>query len=105
MPKRPRSKALAAIHEIAADLHKAGGLDRSTMRKFDVLCLTPIEAMSPRKIRALRTREKASQTVFAAYLNVTPGLVSKWERGEKHPQGASLKLLTLVEKKGLELVA
>jgi putative transcriptional regulator len=32
-------------------------------------------------------------------------LVSKWERGEKHPQGASLKLLSLVEKKGLEAVA
>ena len=46
-------------------------------------------------------REKASQSVFAAYLNVTPGLVSQWERGEKHPQGASLKLLSLVAKKGL----
>ena len=50
-------------------------------------------------------REKASQSVFAAYLNVTPGLVSQWERGEKHPQGASLKLLSLVAKKGLEIVA
>jgi putative transcriptional regulator len=29
----------------------------------------------------------------------------QWERGEKKPQGASLKLLTLVEKKGLEWVA
>jgi putative transcriptional regulator len=61
--------------------------------------------MSPRKIRALRTREKASQTVFAAYLNVTPGLISKWERGEKRPQGASRKLLSLVDKKGLDVVA
>ncbi len=43
--------------------------------------------------------------MFAAYLNVTPSLVSKWERGEKHPQGASLKLLSLVEKKGLGIVA
>ncbi len=56
--------------------------------------------MAPERIRALRTREKASQAVFAAYLNVTPSLVSKWERGEKHPQGASLNLLSLVEKKG-----
>ena len=76
-----------------------GGMDKKTMRKFDALCLTP------KKIRALRAREKASQTVFAAYLNVTPSLVSKWERGEKHPQGASLKLLSLVAKKGLEIVA
>jgi putative transcriptional regulator len=96
---------MAAIHETASDLRKVGGLDQKTMRKFDALCLTPIQAMTPRKIRALRTREKASQTVFAAYLNVTPSLVSKWERGEKHPRGASLKLLSLVAKKGLEVVA
>jgi putative transcriptional regulator len=43
--------------------------------------------------------------VFAAYLNVTPSLISKWERGEKNPQGTSLKLLSLVEKKGLEVIA
>ena len=46
-----------------------------------------------------------SQAVFASYLNITVGLVSKWERGEKHPQGPSLKLLTLVQKKGLEAIA
>jgi putative transcriptional regulator len=105
MPRKYRSNAMAAIHETAADLHRVGGMDHKTMRKFDALCLTPIQKMTPEKIRALRVREKASQTVFAAYLNVTPGLVSKWERGEKHPQGASLKLLSLVEKKGLEVVA
>lgn len=105
MTKRYRSKLLASVHETASDLHRTGGIDRRSMRRFDALCLTPIGEMSPKKIKALRTREKASQTVFAAYLNVTPGLVSKWERGEKHPQGASLKLLTLVEKNGLDVVA
>jgi putative transcriptional regulator len=105
MPKQFRSDVMESIHEAAADLYEVGGIDRKTMRKFDVLCLTPIQKMTPKKIRALRTREKASQTVFAAYLNVTPSLVSKWERGEKHPQGASLKLLSLVEKKGLEVIA
>jgi len=105
MIKKYRSSVMEAIHETAEDLHKVGGVDKTTMRKFDALCLTPIQAMTPDAIRALRTREKASQTVFAAYLNVTPSLVSKWERGEKHPQGASLKLLSLVEKKGLEVVA
>ena len=105
MPRKARSEAMAVIHETAVDLHQVGGIDQKTMRKFDALCLTPIEDMTPTKIRALRTREHASQTVFAAYLNVTPSLVSKWERGEKRPQGASLKLLSLVAKKGLEVVA
>jgi len=105
MPKKYRSEVMASIHETAADLYRARGIEKKTMREFDALCLTPIQPMTPTKIRALRTREKTSQTVFAAYLNVTPSLVSKWERGEKHPQGASLKLLSLVDKKGLKIVA
>jgi putative transcriptional regulator len=105
MLKKYRSDVMSAIHETATDLYSVGGIDRKTMRKFDILCLTQIQAMTPKKIRALRTREKASQAVFAAYLNVTPSLVSKWERGEKNPQGPSLKLLSLVEKKGLETIA
>ena len=36
--------------------------------------------------------------MFARYLIVTIGLVSQWERGEKHPQGPSLKPLSLVAK-------
>jgi putative transcriptional regulator len=96
---------MASVHETASDFYRDGSLGKKTMREFDVLCLTPVQQMTPAKIRALRAREKTSQTVFAAYLNVTASLVSKWERGEKHPQGASLKLLSLVEKKGLEIVA
>jgi putative transcriptional regulator len=104
MPKY-RNKMMASIHEGVSDLYHVGGVDKQTMREFDALCLTPVLEMTPERIRALREREQTSQTVFAAYLNVTPGLVSKWERGEKRPQGASLKLLSLVEKKGLAIVA
>ena len=35
----------------------------------------------------------------------TAGLISQWERGEKRPQGASLKMLALVAKNGLQAVA
>ena len=105
MATKYKSKLMEAIHETATGFRKTGTMNKITMREFDVLCLTPIQKMTPRKIRALRTREKTSQTVFAAYLNVTPSLVTKWERGEKKPQGASLKLLSLVEKKGLEILA
>ena len=74
---------------------------KRTMKAFDEMCLTPVEEMTPEKVRALRLRENASQAVFARHLNVTAGLVSQWERGEKRPRGASLKLLTLVAKNGL----
>jgi putative transcriptional regulator len=75
------------------------------MKEFDAICLTAVEPLSPDRIRAIRLRENASQAVFARHLNVTTGLVSQWERGEKRPRGASLKLLTLVDKKGLQAVA
>jgi putative transcriptional regulator len=105
MKKRYRSPILASVHETAEGLHAAGVLGKRTMREFDDLCLTPVEPLKPKEIRALRLREGASQAVFARYLNVTTGLVSQWERGEKHPQGASLKLLALVAKNGLAAVA
>lgn len=103
--KRYKSEVLASVHEAASDLAKAGYVDKATMRAFDVGCLTNVEALTPAEIKAIRQRERVSQAVFAAYLHVTTGLVSKWERGEKKPQGASLKLLNLVRKKGLDVVA
>ena len=105
MGKQYKSEALAAVHETALGLHEAGVTDKRTMRAFDEMCLTPVEKLTPDQIRQIRLREKASQAVFARYLNVTAGLVSQWERGEKHPRGASLKLLALVARKGLQAVA
>ena len=105
MAKQYRSPVMASIHETAEGLHAAGVMDKQTMRKFDEACLTPVRPLAPEEIRALREREGASQAVFARYLNVTTGLISQWERGEKHPQGSSLKLLSLVARHGLGTVA
>ena len=105
MNRQYRSGALASIHETATDLHAAGVMDKRTMREFDEACLTPIQTLSATEIKALREREGASQAVFARYLNVTPSIVSQWERGEKRPRGATLKLLSLIEKYGLDMVA
>jgi putative transcriptional regulator len=96
---------MASIHETAEGLHAAGVMSKQTLRKFDDACLTPVRPLTGGEIRALRLREGASQAVFARYLNVTTGLVSQWERGEKHPHGASLKILSLVAKNGLTAIA
>ncbi|GAB0118576.1 helix-turn-helix domain-containing protein [Acidisoma sp. 7E03] len=96
---------LTSAHKTETGLHKAGLVDKATMRKFDALCLTPVEPLTPDEIRALREREKVSQPVFAHYLNVRKDAVSKWERGEKRPDGPSLKLLNLVKLKGLRAIA
>jgi putative transcriptional regulator len=103
--KQYRSSLMGSIHETAEGLHAAGVMDKKTLRRFDTMCLTPVRPLRPQDIRALRVREGASQAVFARYLNVTTGLISQWERGEKSPRGASLKLLSLVAKNGLHAVA
>ncbi len=105
MKKQYRSPLMAAIHETVEGLHTARVITKRTMREFDELCLTPVRPLKAKEIRALRLREGASQAVFARYLNVTTGLVSQWERGEKRPQGASLNLLSLVARNGLQAVA
>ena len=105
MARQYKSEALASVHETACGLTEAGVMTKRTMKTFDELCLTPVKDLSPEEIRAIRLREQTSQAVFARYLNVTAGLVSQWERGTKRPRGASLKLLTLVAKKGLQLAA
>lgn len=105
MKKAYRSKALAALHETASGLHKIGLVTDKTMRDFDATCLTPIKKLSPEEIAKVRKQAGVSQAVFACYLNVNVSLISQWERGEKHPQGPSLKLLNLVKRKGIEAIA
>lgn len=100
-----KSKVSAAIHEMATDLHESGIITKKTLREFDETCLTPIHDFSPEQIRALREREQVSQTVFSYYLNISKDSVSQWERGEKRPAGTSLKLLSLIERKGLDAIA
>jgi len=99
-----RSRQLAALHGAASALHKVGALDKTTMREIDTLCLTGIEPLSGRKIQALRKREGISQAVLARCLNLTTGQISQLERGAKYARGATLKLLCLIERKGLEAV-
>lgn len=105
MTKKYRSDAFAAIHETMEALHEAGAVTKQTMREFDGACLTPVEELSPEDIRQLRQREHLSQPVFARYLNVSKNLISDWERGVKKPGGPALRLLTVIQKKGLQAIA
>jgi putative transcriptional regulator len=99
------SKLLKTLHETAQDLADIGVIDKQTMREFDAACLPPVNLYTPAEIKSLRLRCRASQSVFAAYLNTSPSTVQKWETGDKRPNGPSLKLLNLVERKGLEVLA
>jgi putative transcriptional regulator len=99
---KTKSFIFEAVHETASDLHRLGFIDKRKMRKFDVLCLDPIPAYDSEKIRALRDHLQLSQAVLASVLNTSLSTVRKWEVGAKHPSGPSLKLLNLLDRKGLE---
>jgi len=96
---------LDVIHETAQGLRKSDAMDEITMREFDALCLTPVKKYTATQIKKLRQRNHTSQAVFAAYLNTSPSTVQKWEQGKKQPRGTSLKLLNIVDTKGLEALA
>ena len=98
------SKLLKTLHETVQDLAEIGLIGAQTMREFDATCLPPVKAFTAGQIKRLRLRCRASQGVFAAYLNTSASTIQKWERGDKHPNGPSLKLLNLVERKGLEVL-
>lgn len=99
-----KSRILEAVHDTAADLERLGFIDKRKQQKLEVLCLEPIPPYDSERIRALREHLKLSQTVLASVLNTSASTVRKWEIGEKHPSGPSLKLLNLLERKGLEAV-
>ncbi len=98
-------KLLDVIHDTAQGLHDAGVMTTQTMREFDAMCLPPVKNYTPNQIRRLRKRHKASQAVFAAYLNTSVSTVQKWEQGQKTPSGVAFKLLNLVDRYGLSLLA
>lgn len=100
-----RKTILDTVHKTARGLREAGLMDTKTMREFDALCLPPVKEYTATQIKRIRESNKASQAVFAAYLNTSVSTIQKWERGEKKPNGPSLKLLSLVDAKGLQALA
>jgi putative transcriptional regulator len=100
--RKASSRILAEMHETASGLHRAGFIDKRRMQELGALCLDPVPAYSKSKIRALRDRHHISQAVLAAVLNTSVSTVRQWEIGDKHPSGPSLKLLSLLDRKGLE---
>ena len=94
-----------AILDSARGLYELGVIDGKTMREFESREVPVPKAYSAAEIKKLRLKERASQAVFAAYLNTSVSTVQKWEIGEKTPSGPALKLLDLVDRKGLKALA
>ena len=100
-----KSPAFEAIHSAAAGLYSVDAIPQETMRSFDEACLSNVSDLQPGEIKALREHFNVSQPVFARYLNTSVSTVQKWESGAKRPGGLALKLLNIVQKHGLEVLA
>ncbi len=94
-----------SLMEVALETGKYLKFDKVTIRQLEVLALPEVKVLTPKQIKRIRTKAKISQNVMALYLNVSPSTYQKWERGEVVPQGGNLKLLNIVYKKGLDVIA
>ena len=103
--RKTKSAILETVHSTAKGLHGAGVMDQITLGEFDRMCVPPIKPLAPAQIKRIRETSRVSQAVFAALLNTSVSTVQKWEIGQKKPTGTALKLLRLVQKRGLEVVA
>jgi putative transcriptional regulator len=100
-----KSDAFEAIHSSASAMYRVGAIDKATMREFDEACLAVPAPLGPKRIKQIREKQRVSQPVFARYLNTSESTVEKWESGAKKPSGMALKLLSVVEKHGLKVLA
>ena len=106
---RGKARMRAEIVEISRGLHKIGAisdseLEKTTLRMLGRDALPKVADLSPSEIAKIRGQAGVSQAVLAGFLNVAVNTVSQWERGERRPTGAALKLLHVVRTKGLDAV-
>lgn len=102
--RKYKSKAFEAIHSSASALHKVVVIDQVTMNTFDQACVASIYSITPTQIKKIRQKNHVSQPVFARYLNTCKSTIQKWEIGAKSPSGMALKLLSVVQKHGLQVL-
>lgn len=99
------SRLLAEMLETAEELHQSDLIDKRRMSEIQALCQPTVEPISPNDIKALRESLNVSQSVFAVLLNTSISTVQKWEIGDRHPSGLSLKLLNIVKRHGMSALA
>ena len=103
--RKYKSDAFEAIHSTVAGMYRVGSIDKATMRSFDDACLMVPDTIEPEQIKRIRESQHVSQPVFARYLNTSESTVEKWETGAKRPSGMAMKLLMIVQKHGLKMLA
>ena len=104
MTNKSKSRIIEEMTATVQGLHKAGVITKKSMEEFEALRHLEVKPMTPRRIKLLRSKAQLSQAVFALTINASLSTIQKWEAGDKTPSGPSLKLLSLIERKGIAAV-
>jgi putative transcriptional regulator len=107
--KAKTSRLTKNLIDMGKDLRDVGLIDEGSFEKITMRLLKKekmpkIKSITSDEIRPIREKEQVSQAVFANYLNLTLGYISKLERGLKKPTGSLLTLLNIVQRKGLHAI-
>lgn len=100
---KTKSAIFEAVHETALELFQHGFINQKRMRGYDLLCLKELPYYSAEQIREIRNKYRMSQPVFASLLNASLSTVKQWEIGDKRPSGVSTRLLSILDKKGIDV--
>ena len=89
------------VLETIEGLYKTGTIDELTLKEVRALALPEVKPYAPQSIARLRKKLKLSQAALARFINISVYTVQKWEQGTKKPSGPALKLLHIIDEKGL----
>lgn len=89
------------VLETIEGLYKTGTVNGITLKEVRALALPEVKPYSPRAITRIRRKLKLSQAALARFINASVYTVQKWEQGTKKPSGPALKLLHIIDEKGL----
>ena len=92
------------LSQTLIDAAKDFGFKKATVDKLEALGIPEVRSFSAKDIKNLRKKVMASQGVFAALLNVNPSTVAKWEQGKVRPQNAALRLLSIIDSQGIDVL-
>ncbi|MCX7122125.1 MAG: helix-turn-helix domain-containing protein [Gammaproteobacteria bacterium] len=93
------------INDLAHDLYQAEMIDTITLRDLTEKSLPELNEYTGQEIQVLRRDQHLSQAAFAKYLNISPAMIKSLELGQRKAQGAILRLLNIVERRGLSGLA
>ena len=89
------------VLETIEGLYRTGTVTELTLKEVKILGLSEVKPYAPKSIARLRRKLKLSQAALARFINTSVRTVQKWEQGAKRPSGPALKLLHIIDEKGL----